>query len=265
MRMKDATRLVSLGRHPDRYQGHVSTPIFKTSTVLFESVDDYENKRTPHGVTYGRHGTPTAKDFEEAVAALEGGSLAIAVASGMAAITMPMLALLQAGDHILVVDTAYEPTRIFCDKALARFGVTTTYYDPHIGAGIEALIRPETRLIHLESPGSLTFEVQDVPAITRVAKNHGVITMIDNTWASSLFCKPIALGVDLSCQAARHAVPAVSNTQPGLHCAGSCEPPRSPAQNQDWPCEREGDRHFPVHCGFPRKDHGPGVDTLRLP
>jgi hypothetical protein len=163
--MQDATLVTAAGRAPADHHGMVNPPICRASTILFPTVDAFERARTHEGVTYGRAGTPTTYAFEEALAALEGGYRSIALASGKAACNLTLAALTEAGDHILVADSVYAPTRHFCDRTLRRFGVTTSYYDPRIGAGIEALIRPNTRLIYMESPGSLTFEVQDVPAI----------------------------------------------------------------------------------------------------
>ena len=160
-----------------------------------------EAARPRHGTYYGRYGTPTTAALEEAVAQLEGGDRAIVVGSGKTAITSMLLALLRTGDHLLVADTVYAPTRNFCTGTLARFGIETTFYDPRIGAGIAELIRPETRLVFTESPGSLTFEMQDMPAIAAAAHARGCLVAMDNTWASPLFCKPFRLGVDISVQA----------------------------------------------------------------
>lgn len=199
--MRDATLVTAAGRAPAEHYGTVNPPIYRASTILFPSVDAFERARTHEGVTYGRAGTPTTFAFEEALAALEGGYRSIALASGKAACNLALASLTASGDHILVVDSVYAPTRQFCDRTLKRFGVETTYYDPRIGAGIAELIRPTTRLIYMESPGSLTFEVQDVPAIVAVAKRHGILTAIDNTWATPVFFKPLAFGVDISIQA----------------------------------------------------------------
>jgi cystathionine beta-lyase len=199
--MHDATLVTVAGRAPAEHNGTVNPPICRASTILFPTVDAFERARTHEGVTYGRAGTPTTYAFEEALAALEGGYRSIALASGKAACNLTLAALTEAGDHILVADSVYAPTRQFCDRTLKRFGVETTYYDPRIGAGIESLIRPNTRLIYMESPGSLTFEVQDVPTIVEVAKRHGILTAIDNTWATPVFFKPLAFGVDISIQA----------------------------------------------------------------
>ena len=199
--LEEKTKLVTLARSPELYGGMVSTPIFRSSTILFPTLEAQGKARTHVDLTYGTHGTQTKFAFEEAIAELEHGYRSLAVSSGLAAITLPLVALLGAGDHLLVTDSAYFPTRRFCDRDLARYGIETTYYDPAVGGGIEDLIRPETKLILLESPGSLTFEMQDVPAIAAVAKKHGVLTLIDNTWATPLFFKPLDLGIDISIQA----------------------------------------------------------------
>ncbi|MCB2010525.1 MAG: cystathionine beta-lyase [Geminicoccaceae bacterium] len=199
--MRERTKLVTLGRDPERYQGLVSTPICRTSTVIFPTLAAQRNARAHDDLTYGTHGTQTKFAFEEAIAELENGYRSIAVSSGLAAITLPLAGLLSAGDHVLVTDSAYFPTRRFCDAELSRYGVETTYYDPAIGAGIEELVRDNTRLILLEAPGSLTFEMQDIPAMADVARRRGVITLMDNTWATPLYFKPLDHGVDISIHA----------------------------------------------------------------
>jgi cystathionine beta-lyase len=151
--------------------------------------------------TYGTRGTPTTDALCELIDELEGSAGTVLVPSGLAAITVPLLAFLGAGDHMLVLDSCYSPTRDFCDDVLKRLGVETQYYDPSIGAGIESLVRENTKIIFTESPGSNTFEIQDIPAITRVAKAHGIITMMDNTWATPLLFKPLDHGIDISIHA----------------------------------------------------------------
>src|SRR5579872_3342392 len=204
--MRDDTLLTHVGRRPEENLGVVNPPIYRASTITFRSLEAIERAhREPFAkdnVVYGRYGTPTTFAIEEAMAELEGGFRAIAVPSGLAAIAAALGALARSGDHVLVVDSAYGPTRRFCDTVLAEQGVEVTYYDPTVGAGIESLIRPNTRAVFLESPGSLTFEVQDVPAIATVAKLHGVRTIIDNTWATPYFFKPFEHGVDISIHAA---------------------------------------------------------------
>jgi len=200
--MNKETRILHAGRHPERHSGAVNPPVYHASTILHPSVAAMEaSGKTPFdGVRYGRFGTPTTFAFEEAMAEIEGGGRAIATSSGLAAITGALMTFLKAGDHLLMVDTVYFPTRKFCDTVLAGFGVETTYYDPLAGGAIADLMRPNTRVVFTESPGSLTFEVQDIPAIARVAHEAGALVLLDNTWGVLTF-QPFAHGVDVSIQA----------------------------------------------------------------
>ena len=202
--MKTETRIVSAGRHPEKHFGAVNPPVYRASTITRRSMAEWREVRTRmfDDVVYGRFGTPTTKAFEEAVAALESADRAVAVSSGMAACTAAILATVKGGDHFLVPDNAYQPVRKLAENFLRPFGVETTYYDPSIGAGIAGLIRDNTSLIWLEAPGSQTMEMQDIPAITAVARERGVTTGIDNTWATPFFFKPLDFGVDLSVNAA---------------------------------------------------------------
>ncbi|WP_454917561.1 cystathionine beta-lyase [Xanthobacter sediminis] len=197
--MKPATQVVHLGRDPERFDGFVNVPVVRGSTVLSPTYDDLIHHRGRY--SYGRRGNPTTEGLEGALKALEGGDGVALTPSGLSAVSIALLSVLGAGDHLLMVDTAYRPTRTVCDSVLKRMGVETTYYDPLVGAGIEALVRDNTRAIFLESPGSQSFEMQDVPAITAVARARGITTLIDNTWATPLFFKPHAVGVDISIQA----------------------------------------------------------------
>lgn len=217
--MKTDTLIVTAGRNPEENFGVVNPPVYHASTILYPTLDALEaaqKHRVPGKAYYGRSGTATQFALEDAVAALDGGYKAIAVGSGVAAITATILAFVKAGDHVLMVDSVYGPTRRFCDALLARFGVSTTYYDPSIGGGIAALMRPETRVIFLESPGSLTFEVQDVPAIVAVAKRAGVTTIFDNTWATPVYFKPLAHGIDVAVQAATKYIGGHSDLMLGM-------------------------------------------------
>lgn len=198
--MHDDTRLAHLGRHGTEPLGLVNPPVCHASTILFPSFDAFEGK-APVPITYGRHGTSTHFALQEALSELEGGAGAVLVPSGLAACTLAIQALVAAGDHILVTDSVYGPTRAFCDQALRRCGVETTYFAPELGAGIAELMRPNTRLVFVESPGSLTFEIQDLPAIAAAAHARGVRVVIDNTWGAGYFHKPLALGADISVQA----------------------------------------------------------------
>ncbi|MCU0729435.1 MAG: cystathionine beta-lyase [Sphingopyxis sp.] len=179
----------------------VNPPVWRASTILYDSVAELEarGRDTHDRLFYGRRGTPTVWALADALTALEPGAEAtLLYPSGVAAIAAGMLALLSPGDHVLMVDSVYDPTRILCDGLLARMGISTTYYDPAIGSGIAALVQPETRLIFLESPGSLTFEVQDIPAITAVARANNIVTMLDNTWATPLLFPALRHGVDVT-------------------------------------------------------------------
>lgn len=193
------TEVVRLGRDPFRFDGFVNTPVVRGSTVMYPTYDDLVHHRGRY--SYGRRGNPTTEALEEALQALEGSDGVALTPSGLSACALGLLSVLGAGDHLLMVDTVYNPTRRVCDTVLKRLGVATTYYDPLVGAGIADLIGPNTRAIFLESPGSQSFEMQDVPAITAVARARGVTTLIDNTWATPLYFKPHAFGVDVSIQA----------------------------------------------------------------
>ncbi|MFG1429451.1 cystathionine beta-lyase [Xanthobacter sp. V2C-8] len=199
MSMAPATQVVHLGRDPQRFDGFVNTPVVRGSTVLSPTYDDLVHHRGRY--SYGRRGNPTTEGLEAALKALEGGDGVVLTPSGLSAVSISLLSVLGAGDHLLMVDTAYRPTRTVCDSVLNRMGVETTYYDPLAGADIEGLIRENTRAIFLESPGSQSFEMQDVPAIAAVARARGITTLIDNTWATPLFFRPHAVGVDISIQA----------------------------------------------------------------
>lgn len=197
------TKLVHAGRRSSQYHGVVNPPVLHASTILFDSLAELEKAgaSTPGKVTYGRHGTPTRFLLEEAVAELEGGYGTLCVSSGVSAITNAILAFVKPGDHILVTDSAYFPTRNLCNTFLKKFGVETEYYDPTLGGDIAGLIRDNTALVWCESPGSLTFEMQDIPAITKAAHARDVKVLLDNTWASPILCRPFELGVDVSVQA----------------------------------------------------------------
>jgi len=202
--VKPDTLLTHAGSHPEKNQGAVNPPVYRVSTVVFPTVAamrDGEKHPFDH-MRYGRQGTPTTFAFEEAVTALDGGFGALATCSGQAAITTTLGGLLKSGDHALISDSVYHPTRRFCSEHLAHCGVEIEYYDPLIGAGIEALIKPNTKLVYTESPGSLSFEIQDIPAIAKAAEAHGVLVVTDNTWATGLFFDAFKHGVDISVQAA---------------------------------------------------------------
>src|SRR5258705_2135603 len=198
---KPATRLVVGGRDPAANHGFVNPPVHHVSTVLYPTAEDFLARRARY--LYGRRGTPTSEAIENALRALERPECAgvALLPSGLAAISTALLAVLKAGDHLLVTDSAYQPTRKLCDSVLRRNGISTTYYDPLIGGDIAALMQPNTRAVFVEAPGSLSFEVQDVPAIAAAAHRAGAVVLMDNTWATSLYYKAFEKGVDLSIQA----------------------------------------------------------------
>ena len=199
--VKPDTRIVQGGRRAEWTTGIVNPPVWRASTILFDDVEALHAAGSgPVGTLhYGRSGTPTQWSLAEALTELEPGAAGTRLySSGVAAVTMALMAVLRPGDELLMVDSVYGPTRLFCDGVLARQGIATRYYDPLIGAGIAGLIGEKTRAIFLESPGSLSFEVQDVPGICAVARERGIVTLLDNTWATPLFFAAMAAGVDLS-------------------------------------------------------------------
>jgi len=218
--LSPATRLAHAGRDPANGP-FVNPPVIHASTVLFDSVAQMKGKAaTPARWTYGRRGTPTSEALERAISEIEGAEGTVLTPSGASACGLALMALLAAGDHLLMIDSVYAPTRNICDGLLKRFGIETTYFDPLIGDGIAALIRPNTRAIFLEAPGSLTFEMPDVPAIARVARERDVLTVIDNTWATPLFFRPLDHGVDVSIMAATKYVVGHSDALVGTIACG---------------------------------------------
>ena len=195
------TTLVTAGRDTQAQKGFVNPPVVHGSTVLYPTADDLHAHRGEF--QYGRHGTPTTRALQEALMALEGPQCAgVGLApSGLSAITTTLLAVLNAGDHLLVCDNAYRPSRNFCNGLLARYGVETTYFDPLIGAGIAGLFKPNTKAVLVEAPGSQSFEMPDIPAIAAVAHARGALVIDDNTWATALYHRSLDQGVDISMQA----------------------------------------------------------------
>jgi cystathionine beta-lyase len=193
------TKLTQLGRDPDSQFGFVNAPVYRGSTVIFKTVDDLENNRSRFH--YGTEGTPTISHLENAWSEIAGAAGTVLSPSGLGAVSLALLSTLKSGDHLLMTDSVYKPTRFFCNDFLKRFGVEVTYYDPMIGAGINELIKENTSTIFLEAPGSQSFEIQDVPATTAIAQSKGIKTIIDNTWATPLFFKAHEHGCDLSVEA----------------------------------------------------------------
>lgn len=197
---RTATTLTHAGHDPRDFHGFVNPPVVHASTVLFPDAATLETRNQRY--VYGTHGTPTTDALANAVNALEGSAGTIIVPSGLAAVTVPLLAFLKTGDHALIVDSVYFPTRRFCDNTLKDLGIEVTYYDPAVGGAIGDLMRPNTRVVFTESPGSNTYEMQDIPAIADEAHRRGAVVMLDNTWATPLYFRPLDFGVDISIQAA---------------------------------------------------------------
>lgn len=216
------TQALHAGRDPAANFGVVNPPVYHCSTVLFDSVADLLDTRRDRasgayvGFTYGREGTATTRAFEDAMTLLEGGYRAVTTSCGLGAICASLTAFLSAGDHLLIVDSLYGPARAFCEEFLRKFGVEITYYRPSIGAGIEALIQPNTRVVYMESPGSLTFEMTDVPAITKICRARGIWTIFDNTWGSPVCFRPLEHGVDVSINAATKYISGHSDLMLGI-------------------------------------------------
>jgi cystathionine beta-lyase len=199
---KSETRLVTAGRDTKGQRGFVNPAVFHGSTVLYPTAEELHARRAEF--SYGRHGSPTTRTLQDVLMSLEGPQCAgVGIApSGLAAITTTLLSVLKAGDHVLVTDNVYRPSRNFCNGMLVRYGVEITYFDPLVGAAIEKLFKPNTRAVLVEAPGSQSFEMSDIPAIAEVTHANGALVIDDNTWATSLFHRSLDQGVDISMQAA---------------------------------------------------------------
>jgi cystathionine beta-lyase len=198
-RFRERTRVVLAGRDPEDSYGFVNPPIVRGSTVVYQSMDDFLVRKSRY--MYGTMGNPTLDALELACNTMEGGAGVVVCPSGLLACTLPLLAVLSSGDHLLITDSVYRPTRNFAENVLKRMGVEIEYYPPHLGKDIAALFRPNTRAVFTEAPGSQSFEMQDIPAIAKVAHKHGALVLMDNTWATPLFYDSHKHGVDLSIQA----------------------------------------------------------------
>src|SRR5205823_695581 len=233
------TRLVTAGRDTQAQKGFVNPPVVHGSTVLYPTAEDLHAHRGEF--TYGRHGTPTTRALQETFMALEGPQCAgVGIApSGLAAISTTLLAVLKAGDHLLVCDNAYRPTRNFCNGMLVRYGVETSYFDPSIGTGVAALFKPNTRAVVVEAPGSQSFEMPDIPAIASVAHARDALVIDDNTWATALYHRSLEQGVDISMQAATKYIGGHSDIMFGTISANA----------KAWPLLAEGIRLLGVCAG----------------
>lgn len=236
---KVETRLVTAGRDTKAQNGFVNPPVVRGSTVLYPTAEDLHAHRGEF--QYGRHGTPTTKALRQALMALEGPECAGVglTPSGLAAISTALLAILKAGDHLLVCDNVYRPTRNFCNGMLARYGIETTYFDPFIGSDIKQLLKPNTRAVLVEAPGSQSFEMPDVPAIAAAAHAHGALVIDDNTWATPLYHRSLDYGVDISLQAATKYIGGHSDIMFGTISANA----------KAWPLISEGIRLLGVCAG----------------
>jgi cystathionine beta-lyase len=234
---KLATRLVVGGRDPFAHHGFINTPIYRGSTVLYPTAEDFMHRRARY--TYGTRGTPTTETLESAWSELSGAAGTVLVPSGLAAIALALLSCLDAGDHVLVVDSVYFPTRRFCDRELSRLGIEVEYYDPLAGAGIASLMRPNTRAVFTEAPGSLSFEMQDVPAIASAAHARGAVVLMDNTWATPVFFPPHARGADIAIEAGTKYLGGHSDLLLGLVSANA----------RCWPRLREAFDNFAICAG----------------
>ena len=230
--MKKDTQIVTTGRNKEYTHGVVNPVVQRASTIVFDSVAQMKEavkNRANKTLFYGRRGTTTHFALQDAITELENGAGCALYPSGAAAISNAIISFVKSGDHILMVDTAYEPTRDFCRVILNNMGVETTYYDPLIGEGIRDLIRPNTRLLFLESPGSISMEVQDVPLLSRIAHEHNMVVMLDNTYGNGYHFKPLDFGVDISIQAATKYIVGHSDVMMGV----------AVANEEHWPQLRE--------------------------
>ncbi len=228
--------LLHRGRHPAAHFGMVNTPVCRGSTIVAGTLDEWESRKLPENpyASYGRFGTPTTHALEELIAQAEGGYKSVVFPSGLAACTHTMLALLKTGDHVLMPDSVYGPTRAFAENLLPRLGISASFYPPCVGAGIAQHLRPQTRVVYTESPGSGTFEVQDIPAIAAQARAVGAWVVLDNTWATPLYFKPFEHGVDISVQAATKYLVGHSDAILGL----------ATANERSWPLLQRGAHDF---------------------
>ncbi len=235
------TLLTHSGRDPGGFHGLVNIPACRGSTILAGTLDEWEARKRPGNpmASYGRFGSPTSRAFEDAIATLEGGYASIVYPSGLAACTHALLSITRPGDHLLVTDSVYGPVRSFAAGVLRRLGMEVEFYDPLIGGGIKRLLRSNTRIVYVESPGSITFEMQDVPAIAEEAHRVGAAVVMDNTWATPLYYKPFAHGVDISIQAATKYIVGHSDALLGV----------ATANQETWDMLRQGAHDFGQTAG----------------
>ncbi|CAE6847980.1 Cystathionine beta-lyase MetC [Paraburkholderia aspalathi] len=235
---QDDTLVIHAGRHPERFNGVVNTPVIRGSTILSSTLEEWQSKKKAQrsgvvGTYYGRFGTPTTHALQEAIAELEGGYRSLVYPSGLAACSGALLSFVSTGDHVLMTDSAYSPTRSFAIRLLKRMGVETTFYSPSAGESIDALIRPNTKVLYVESPGSETLEMQDVPTLARIGHAHGLTVIADNTWGTPLYFKAFEHGVDVSIQAATKYIVGHSDAMLGVVTCNEASWPQLKQTTQD--------------------------------
>ena len=232
-KLRPETLCANLGRRGHSKPGFVNPPSTRGSTYIYPSLAEFHAAQGfnlhPAGVGYGRYGSQTTRELETAIATLDGAYGAMVTSSGFSAVSTAILGCVSSGDHVLMIDTVYDPTRIFCNKTLKRLGIETTFYSPDADADIEALIQPNTRVIFIESPGSLTFEVQDIDALIKIARKRNIITIMDNTWATSIYYPAISKGINVSVQAATKYIGGHSDLMMGIITT----------DEESWPAVRE--------------------------
>ncbi|HZK77649.1 MAG TPA: cystathionine beta-lyase, partial [Gemmatimonadaceae bacterium] len=235
------TQLSHLGRAPAEHAGMVNVPIYRGSTILSETLEDWESRKRDDNpmANYGRFGSPLSRALETAICELEGGHRSILFPSGLSACTHTLLGVLKAGDHLLISDSVYGPTRTFADRVLSRLQIEVQYFDPTLVSELSAKIKQNTRAVYLESPGSMTFEVQDVPALAAIARRAGALVIMDNTWATPLYFKPFGHGVDISVHSATKYIVGHSDALLGV----------ATANKSAWPALQSSAHHFGETAG----------------
>jgi cystathionine beta-lyase len=235
------TQLSHVGRSPKEHYGMVNVPVYRGSTILADSLEEWEFRKSVDNpmASYGRFGSPLTRSLEDAIAALEGGHQSILFPSGLSACTHALMGLLKSGDHLLISDSVYGPTRTFAEQVLKRMQIEVEYFHPTNLDALRQQLRPSTRVIYVESPGSMTFEVQDIPGIAELARSVGAFVVLDNTWATPLYFKPFEHGVDISIHAATKYIVGHSDALLGV----------ATANQRAWPLLKQSAHHFGETAG----------------
>jgi cysteine-S-conjugate beta-lyase len=235
------TRLAHMGRAPAEHAGMVNVPVYRGSTILSETLEEWESKKGRNNplASYGRFGSPLTRSLEAAICELEGGYRSILFPSGLSACTHALLGLLKSGDHLLLSDSVYGPTRIFADQVLQRLQIEVEYFNPTDIADLASKVKANTGVVYVESPGSMTFEIQDIPALAQIARSVDALVVLDNTWATPLYFKPFEHGVDVSLQAATKYIVGHSDALLGI----------ATANERAWPALQSSAHHFGETAG----------------